>query len=139
MTMVPGTTTEPCSWRKAHYPQALEHFNVVYNKDPIHPIVNKNLGMLLSRLGDVAQAAYFFERAIDFGINEGDVYVQLSEAYAHLGRLAPALHALRAAQQHYQQQTVENLSDEHRQEKISGVQALIDRLEQQLQASLKTR
>jgi Tfp pilus assembly protein PilF len=124
---------------RGEFSKALEYFNLAYNRNPIVPMINKNLGMFMSRVGDAPQAAYFFERAIDFGNHEGDVYVKLSEAYAQLGRSSASLQALQAALHHYQERTAETISDKRLPEKISEVQARIDRLAQQLQTSSQTR
>jgi lipopolysaccharide biosynthesis regulator YciM len=79
------------------------------------------------------------ERAIDFGHDEGDVYVRLSQAYTQLGQLSSALHALQTALQYYQKRAPENVLHENLPEKISWVQERIDRLETQLQAGSQTR
>src|SRR5262249_28419007 len=75
-------------------PEALEQFSEAYSQDLIHPWHNKNLGDVLLRLGDNAQAAYFLERASTFGAANGDTYAQLGEAYAKLSRFPDALRAL---------------------------------------------
>ena len=121
------------------FSKALEYFNVAYDRNPIIPMVNKNIGMLMYRLGDFAQAAYFFERAIDFGVNEGDIYARLGEAYIELGRLSPALDVLQTAMQHYQKRTPENVADEQLSKKISKVQGWIASIKAQLQAGVQTR
>jgi tetratricopeptide (TPR) repeat protein len=113
--------------------KALAQFNVAYNQEPVSPIINKNLGMLMLRFGDAVQAAYFLERAVNFGGPDGDAYVKLSEAYTLLDRLPAALHALQSALQQYRQATLQNNADNNLQEKITKVQAWIDRLEIQLQ------
>ena len=87
----------------------------------------------MSRVGDAPQAAYFLQRAIDFGNHEGNVYVKLSEAYTELGRSSATLQALQIALQNYKKRTAENISDKKLPEKISEVQSRIDHLEKQLQ------
>jgi Tfp pilus assembly protein PilF len=119
--------------------KAMNHFLVAYNQNPLSALINKNIGMLMSRVGDSTQAAYFLERAVDFGHDEGDVYVRLSQAYTQLGQLSSALHALQTALQYYQKRPPENVLNENLPEKISWVQERIDRLETQLQASSQTR
>jgi Tfp pilus assembly protein PilF len=119
--------------------RALEHFNVVYNQSPITPMINKNLGMLMSHLGDNAQTVQFLERAITFGVHEGDVYVHLGQAYMNLGQLSPALPVLQAALQYYQKPTPENVSDEKLPAKIARLQEWLDDIAKQLQTGIQTR
>jgi Tfp pilus assembly protein PilF len=119
--------------------KAMDHFLVAYNQNPLSALINKNIGMLMSRVGDSTQAAYFLERAVDFGHNEGDIYVRLSQAYTQLGHLSSALRTLQTALQYYQKQAPENVLHENLPEKISWVQERIDHLEAQLQASSQTR
>ena len=110
-------------------PEALEQFNEAYSQDPIHPAHNKNLGDVLLRLGDNAQAAYFLERASSFGPANGDTYAQLGEAYAKLGRLPEALRALQTARKLLTESAAQSTPGDHLQEKIAWVQDLINRIE----------
>jgi Tfp pilus assembly protein PilF len=119
--------------------KAMDHFLVAYSQNPLSALINKNIGLLMSRIGDSAQAAYFLERAVDFGHHEGDVYVRLGQAYTQLGHLSSALYALQTALQYYQKQVPENVLNENLPAKVSWVQERIDRLETQLQAGSQTR
>jgi tetratricopeptide (TPR) repeat protein len=102
-------------------------------------MINKNLGMLMSHLGDNAQTVQFLERAITFGVHEGDVYVHLGQAYMNLGQLSPALPVLQAALQYYQKPTPENVSDEKLPAKIARLQEWLDDIAKQLQTGIQTR
>jgi len=124
---------------RGEWPKALEQFNEAYKQEPVSPIVNKNIGMLLLRLGDAVQAAHFLERAVSFGGPEGDAYVKLGEAYTQLGSLPSALHALQSASQQYRKATPKNAADDNLQEKITQVQAWINHLETQLQHGTSIR
>jgi tetratricopeptide (TPR) repeat protein len=107
---------------------ALDHLNAAYSEDPINPIINKNLGRLLLRWGDYAQAASFFEHAVVFGGPDGDVYAQLGEAYARLGRLPQAIEALQTALHLLTELKTHNGLAEPLQEKITWVQEQLQRL-----------
>jgi len=110
-------------------PEALEQFNEAYSQDPIHVVHNKNLGDVLLRLGDNAQAAYFLERASSFGPANGDTYAQLGEAYAKLGRLPEALRALQTALKLLTESAAQGTAGDRSQDKITWVQELINRIE----------
>jgi len=115
------------------FSKALEQFNVVYSQDPINPHLNKNLGAMMLRLGDFAQAAYFLERALAFGAEEGDVYAELGEAYANLGRFPPALHAMQLALQRFTKRIALDPSDASVQEKIALVHQWTRYIEDKIQ------
>ena len=87
------------------------------------------------RLGDFAQAAYFLERALAFGAEEGDVYAELGEAYANLGRFPPALHALQLALQQFTRRIALDPSDASVQEKIALAQKWTRYIEEKMQTS----
>jgi tetratricopeptide (TPR) repeat protein len=109
--------------------EALDHFNAAYNEDPVNAIINKNIGRLLLRWGDYAQAAHFFERALVFGGDDGDVYAQLGEAYARLRRFAEAVRALRSARSLLMEQGAQDGQDERLQAKMAWVQEQLQRFE----------
>jgi tetratricopeptide (TPR) repeat protein len=107
---------------------ALDHLNAAYSEDPINPIINKNLGRLLLRWGDYVQAVSFFKCAVAFGGPDGDVYAQLGEAYARLGRLPQAIEALQTALHLLTELQTHNGQTERLQEKIAWVQEQLQRL-----------
>lgn len=115
------------------FSKALEQFNIVYAEDPINPILNENIGALLLRLEDPAQAAYFLERAVDFGATTGKVYAQLGEAYAKTGRFVPALQAFQTARTQFSAQLLHSAADEKVQEQLTVLQEWIQYIEEQLQ------
>lgn len=78
-------------------PEALEQLNAAYREAPVHPVINRNLGLLLLKGGDHTQAAYFFERAIRFEPTRWEVHALLSETYIKLDRLPEAMQALQRA------------------------------------------
>jgi tetratricopeptide (TPR) repeat protein len=108
--------------------EALDHLNAAYSEDPINPIINKNLGRLLLRWGDYTQAASFFERALVLGGRDEDVYAQLGEAYARLGRLPQAIEALQTALHLLTTLKTHNSLDESVQARITWVQEQLQRL-----------
>jgi len=113
--------------------KALEQFNIVYAQDPINPTTNKNIGVLLRRLGDPARAVHFLEKALAFGATEGEVYAQLGEAYTQLGQLSPALHALRVALTKFTRRSVREPTGDSLQKMITSTQELIQHIERQMQ------
>jgi tetratricopeptide (TPR) repeat protein len=88
---------------QGQFPAALEQFNAAYNQDPSHPIVNRNLGLLLLKWGDETQAAYFFERALFLQPRQWDTAELLGETYLKLGRPLAAVHTLQLALTLYEQ------------------------------------
>jgi Tfp pilus assembly protein PilF len=117
------------------FSKALEQFNLVYEQDPINPIISENIGALLLRLGDPAQATHFFEKALAFGAAAtGKIYAQLGEAYAKTGRFSPALSALQLAHILLAQQATQNPENDSLQEQITLLQEWIHYIEGQLQS-----
>ena len=121
------------------FPEALEQFSAAYSQDPIHLAHNRNLGDVLLRLGDNAQAAYFLERASSFGPANGDTYAQLGEAYAKLGRFPDALRALQTALKLLTESAAQSAADDHLQDSIAWVQALINRIEAEMYTASPTQ
>src|SRR5262249_34939609 len=113
--------------------------NIVYEQDPISPIVSENIGALLLHMGDPAQATHFLEKALAFGAATGKVYAQLGEAYAKTGRFSPALSALQSAREVFAQQTTQNPGNESLQEQITLLQEWIHYIEGQLQSGNPAR
>lgn len=124
---------------QGEYTRALEHYNLAYEQEPIGPLINKNIGALLARQGDMRQAAHFLERALAFGMTGGDVYTQLGEVYVALNRVAPALDMWRRALQQYQKQASGQEPDAKLQQKITLMQQWIRRLETEGQGSVPPR
>ncbi len=119
--------------------EALEQFNAAYGQDPIHPMHNKNLGDVLLRLGDNAQAAYFLERASSFGPANGDTYAQLGEAYAKLGRFPDALRALQTALKLLTESAAQSTAGDRLQDRIAWVQEFINRIEAGMHTAFPTQ
>ena len=92
------------------------------------------MGRALLRLGDPAQAAHFFERALTFGATGGEVYAQLGEAYAQAGRFSSALSAMQAALTQLREQSMQNPDDESLQKPMGLLQEWIHHIEAQLQS-----
>jgi tetratricopeptide (TPR) repeat protein len=112
---------------QGHLAAALNHLNAAYSEDPISPIINKNLGRLLLRWGDDAQAAAFFERALVFGGPDGDVYAQLGEAYTQLGHVPKAVDAFQSALHLFTERSTRKGLDAYLQAKIEWVQEQLRR------------
>jgi Flp pilus assembly protein TadD len=114
---------------EGHFQQALTQFNVAYSTNPVFPALNKNLGTLLLRLGENAQAAHFLERARSFGRADGDLYALLGETYINLGQLSAAQRTLQSALKLFAETPI-NGDDEVRQKKIAWIRESLHHLEQ---------
>jgi len=94
--------------------QALLQFTMAYDDNPVNPVINKKLGIVMLHSENAARAAYFFKRALSFGGADGDLYLLLGETYVRLGRFPEAKDALRAALALYDEPTTAHSTREHR-------------------------
>ncbi len=121
------------------YPtKALDYLNRAYAQDPIGPVINRNMGLLLALQGDMLQAASFFQRALNFGGAHGETYEKLAETYVALNRMPFALDTFRLALQYYQQRATSHAANTKMQDKIPMLQERIQQLENQGQVVPQT-
>jgi uncharacterized protein HemY len=109
---------------------AAAQFITAYNNNPVSPIINRKLGIVMLNGEHVAQAAYFFKRALSFGGADGSLYLLLGETYIKLGRFPEAKDALRAALALSDEPTTSHGTNDHRQAERAWARANLHHLEQ---------
>jgi tetratricopeptide (TPR) repeat protein len=110
--------------------QAVAQFITAYNDNPVSPIINRKLGIVMLNGEYVAQAAYFFKRALSFGGADGSLYLLLGETYIKLGRFPEAQDALRAALALSDEPTTSHGTHDHQQAERAWARANLRHLEQ---------
>lgn len=110
--------------------QALTQFTVAYNNNPVSPIINRKLGIVMLNGENDARAASFFERALSFGGADVDLYLLLGETYIRLGRFPEARDALYAALALYDEPTTSHGTNDHRQAERTWARENLHHLEQ---------
>jgi tetratricopeptide (TPR) repeat protein len=103
---------------------------VAYNDNPVSPIINRKLGIVMLSGENDARAAYFFKRALSLGGADGDLYLLLGETYIRLGNFPEAKHVLRAALALYDEPTTSHGTNDPRQAERTWARANLHHLEQ---------
>ena len=84
-------------WREGAVDKAESAWRQMLAENPRSPAVLNNLGLVASRRHQYAEAAGFFQRAIELNPNLADPHLNLGETYIKMGQTGPAESQLRAA------------------------------------------
>jgi Tfp pilus assembly protein PilF len=84
-------------WREGAVDKAESAWRQMLARNPRDEAVLNNLGLVASRRHQYAEAAGFFQRAIELNPNLADLHVNLGETYLKMGLTDPAESQLRAA------------------------------------------
>ena len=79
------------------YPDAIRRHRAVLEHDPGNALAHYHLGFAYGAIGEHRQEVAQYEKAIELGLNDWQLFVNLGLLYAQDGRLASALDVMRLA------------------------------------------
>lgn len=76
---------------------ASEFFNAAHTARPNHTTVNKNLGLVYTKLGDYKKAIQHYSYILDTNKNNGEIHGELARLFVQLDNTSAALYHYRSA------------------------------------------